>query len=467
VPVNRVVLGVHLSCPAGGDYTADGNAALVVDGVPVVAIAQERVSRRKYDGGFAEAARYCLQAAGIGIGDVDVVAVSTFGRPDVADAAENVEMTSEITRTLGAGPRVEVVASHHLAHAAAAAAQCPYDRALVAVIDNEGSVIGRRTAGPLWAHALERTSYYLLDGEDLRLVARDHDGPGEVGYGKAYSKVTRYAGFAGYQESGKTMALAAFGDRARFAAVPFFRAADDGHPWTTLGNSEDGLTDLAKFFVEQGVPLPPPRRAGDRFDPAHLDLAAWCQTGLEESVGRRIAGLAAEHDVRAICGAGGVFLNSVMNRSLQDRLQTPDVFVPPSPADAGLALGAAAWSIWRSTGVRPRWTPNPYLGAPYDGGAITAAIAASDLVATTVLDPVAAAVSDLRAGRIIGWFDGRSEHGPRALGNRSILADPSDPWAREMLNNRVKHREWFRPYAPVVPESRAHEVFDLPGPVPF
>lgn len=466
--MSDVVLGVHLSAPPGASYTADGNAALLVRGVPVVAVAQERVTRRKYDGGFAEAARYCLDAAGLTISDVDVVAVSTFARPDVACAPENAEAAAHVERTLGSGPRVDVVASHHIAHAAAAAAQCPFDRALVAVIDNEGSVIGSLGAAPLWAHPLERSSYYLLDGDDLRLVARDHDGPGEVGYGKTYSKVTRYAGFAGYQESGKTMALAAFGDPSRYARIPLFRVGDDRRVRTALHNSEDGLADLARLFVENDDPLPSPRRSGERFDPAHLDLAAWCQTGLEESVGSRIAGLAADHAVTAVCGAGGVFLNSVMNRSLQVRLQSPDVFVPPSPADAGLALGAAAWSTWRSTGVRPRWNPNPYLGSSHDGATIAAALAgAADLKACRVPDPVAAAVADLRAGRIIGWFQGASEYGPRALGNRSILAAPSDPWARELLNNRVKHREWFRPYAPVSTECRADDIFELAGPVPF
>lgn len=466
--MNDVVLGLHLSAPPGAGYTADGNAALLVGGVPVVAVAQERVTRRKYDGGFAEAARYCLEAAGLTISDVDVIAVSTFARPDVSGAPENLAAATHVERTLGAGPRVDVVPSHHLAHAATAAAQCPFDRALVAVIDNEGSVIGQPGTGPLWAHPLERTSYYLLDGDDLRLVARDHDGPGEVGYGKTYSKVTRYAGFAGYQESGKTMALAAFGDPQRYARIPLFRAGDDGRVRTALHNSEDGLADLAKIFVEYGDPLPPPRRSGERFDPAHLDLAAWCQTRLEESVCERIAGLAADHAVQAVCGAGGVFLNSVMNRSLQVRLQTSDVFVPPSPADAGLALGAAAWSLWRSTGVRPRWTPNPYLGSSHDDATIAAALAgAHDITARRTPDPVAAAVTDLRAGRIIGWFHGASEYGPRALGNRSILADPSDPWARELLNNRVKHREWFRPYAPVSTEHGADDLFEISGPVPF
>ena len=466
--MNEVALGVHFSAGLDGKYTADGNVAIIVDGTPVFAVGQERVTRRKYDGGFVEAARYALGSVGISISDVKAVAISTFGRPDVIGDPEHSEVGRLVAEALGDGPTYHVVPSHHLAHALSAAAQCPYERALIAVIDNEGSILGPRVFRDLWPHSLERTSYYLLDGEELSLVARDHSGPGEVGYGKAYSKVTRYVGFRSYQESGKTMALAAFGDPGRFGTFRLFEHDNDGRPRTSMRNSADGLRDLARFFSDAGIPLPQPRRPGERLDPAHIDLAAWCQAELEESVGQRIEVLARQHRVRAVCGAGGVFLNSVMNRRLQERLDTGDVFVPPSPGDQGLALGAVAWLQWQSTGRLPRWTPQPYLGGQFDDDAIEAELARHpDLNWVKPADRVAEAARDVAAGRIVGWFQGRSEYGPRALGNRSILANPTHPWAREVLNNLVKHREWFRPYAPVTVEERAGSSFDLRSPVPF
>lgn len=466
--MSEAILGVHFSAGPDGKYTADGNVAVVVDGSPVFAVGQERVTRRKYDGGFIESARYALDAVGISISEVKAVAISTFGRPDMIGDPEQAEVERQVRDALGSGPTYQVIPSHHVAHAMSAAAQCPYERALIAVIDNEGSVLGPRVFGDLWRHSLERTSYYLLNGEKLTLVARDHSGPGEVGYGKAYSKVTRYVGFRSYQESGKTMALAAFGDPSRFGALRLFEHGSDGQSRTSLRNSADGLQDLAEFFYDAGYPLPPARRPGERLDPAHIDLAAWCQAELEESVGRRIQALTQEHRVGAVCGAGGVFLNSVMNRKLQDRLNTGDVFVPPSPGDQGLALGAAAWWLWQSSGTLPRWTPQCYLGGQFDDDAIEAELARHpDLNWEKPADHVAEAVRDVAAGRIVGWFQGRSEYGPRALGNRSILANPADPWAREVLNNLVKHREWFRPYAPVAVEDSAGETFDLWSPVPF
>jgi carbamoyltransferase len=338
----------------------------------------------------------------------------------------------------------------------------------VAVIDNEGSILGPRIHPSLWRHGLERTSYYLLDGDALTLLARDHAEPGEVGYGKAYSKVTRYLGFRSYQESGKTMALAAFGDRHRFEGLRMFEDDARGQPRTRLHNSEDGLRDLADFFTAADVRLPPPRQAGHRFDPRHIDLAAWCQAELEDSVCRRVWALANDNGVTAMCGAGGVFLNSVMNRRLQDTLDTGDVFVPPSPGDQGLALGAAAWSLWQSTGHIPRWEPEPYLGGRFDEAAIRSALADHhDLIHERIEDVVAVAAQDLAAGRVVGWFQSRSEYGPRALGNRSILANPAHPWSREILNNLVKHREWFRPYAPAVVEETAANAFELRSQVPF
>lgn len=466
--ITRPVLGVHFSASCGSRYTADGNVAIIRDGVPVFAVAQERVTRVKYDGGFAEAARYALAAVGLSIGDIGTVAISTFGRPDVPAGSEQAEVTGAVRDALGAGPDYHVVPSHHAAHALSAVSQCPYDRALVAVIDNEGSILGPRAHPDAWRNSLERTSYYLLDGETLTLVARDHDRPAEVGYGKAYSKVTRYCGFRSYQESGKTMALAAFGDPGRFGRLRLFQPSDDGRPVTALRNSEDGLADLAGFFGGAGFALPPPRSPGERLHPDHIDLAAWCQAELEKSVAARARALAREHRVRALCGAGGVFLNSVMNRRLQDELDTGDVFIPPSPGDQGLALGAAAWLLWQATGRIPRWSPDPYLGGQFSGAEIAAELSRQPgLCWEECPDRLAAAVQEVAAGRIVGWFQGRSEYGPRALGNRSVLANPAVPWSREVLNNLVKNREWFRPYAPVVAAEHAAASFDLRSPVPF
>lgn len=466
--MSKVVLGIHFSAGPGNRPTADGNVAVVVDGRPAFAIAQERVTRQKYDGGFLEAAQYALKAVGISLADVDVVAISTFGRPDVAGDAEHIDVARTVRSDLGEGPQYHVVPSHHLTHALSAATQSPYERALVAVIDDEGSILGPRCDPVVWRHRMERTSYYLRAGDALTLVARDHDGPGEVGYGKAYSKVTRYVGFGSYQESGKTMALAAFGSRRAFGDLRLFRPDPDGRTRTTMRNSEDGRQDVADFFAEAGVLLPPARAAGAPLHPLHIDLAAWCQAELEESVTDRLRHLMANHGVSYVCGAGGVFLNSVMNRRLQDAQGSAGVFVPPSPGDQGMALGAACWWLWRSTGRLPRWEPQPYLGGRFDDDAIRATLAShSDVRWERCADPVSDAVRDLAAGKIVGWFQDRSEYGPRALGNRSILANPANPWSREMLNNLVKHREWFRPYAPAVAEEDATGVFELNAPVPF
>lgn len=466
--MSDVVVGIHCPIQPDGSFPADGNVAVLVDGTPAFAVAEERVTRTKYDGGCTAAVGYTYDRLGLQPADVRAVAVSTFGRPDQPGHEELAAVELAACRAAGDGPTYSVVPSHHLAHALTAVAQSPFESCLVAVVDNEGSILGARRHAELWRNRVERTSYYLFEGNSLTLVARDHAHPGEVGYGKAYSKVTRYCGFRSYQESGKTMALAAFGDPARYAGVRLFVDDVDGCPRTAMRNSVDGINDLATFFRESGELLPPPRRPGDPLEQAHLDLAAWCQTSLEQSVARRLAALAAEHGATAVCGAGGVFLNSVMNRRLQETLDTSADFVPPSPGDAGLALGAAVWSAWQSTGAIPRIEAMPYLGGEYGDVEIRSELRRDPAVRwQPVDDPVECAVADLAAGRGVGWFQGRSEYGPRALGNRSILADPAEPWAREVLNHRVKKREWFRPYAPVVAEESADETFGLRAPVPY
>lgn len=156
--MSEAILGVHFSAGPDGKYTADGNVAVIVDGSPVFAVGQERVTRRKYDGGFIESARYALDAVGISISEVKAVAISTFGRPDMIGDPEQAEVERQVRDALGSGPSYQVIPSHHVAHALSAAAQCQYERALIAVIDNEGSVLGPRVFGDLWRHSLERTS---------------------------------------------------------------------------------------------------------------------------------------------------------------------------------------------------------------------------------------------------------------------------------------------------------------------
>ena len=456
------ILGVNCTRQQDGRLTADGNVAVYVDGRIVFAVAEERVTRRKYDGGFVAGLRYALDRTGISADELDAVAVVSFGQPIDQAAEIGRRISDEIIGALGADVEVDYVASHHEAHAYSAAAQAGVDRGIVAVLDNTGSMLGSRSSGVFWENRFEMTSYYLLADGRLSLIARDHDGPGAVGYGRAYSKVTRYIGFQSYQESGKTMGLAALGTGSRFGDLRLFDGGA-GPMSTTMRTSENGLADLEEWFAAQGRPLPGARSPGTPIRPVDVELASWIQRELEDSVIERLADLVIRHGVEHVCVAGGVALNSVMNRRIADELKLKSVFVPPSPSDTGLALGAVAAHVACRTGFLPRWEATPFLGGSFAEDEIGGAVKAfgDDLVARRCDDVARAAAEALVRGEIVGWFQGASEYGPRALGHRSILADPRNHWQKDVLNHQVKMREWFRPYAPAVLATHADRYFDL------
>ncbi|MEZ4300974.1 MAG: carbamoyltransferase C-terminal domain-containing protein [Polyangiaceae bacterium] len=466
--MSGVILGINCTLQRGGAYTYDGNVALVGPGGPIVAIAEERISRVKHDGRFQRALQHVLERTGTEPHSIEAVAVCSFAQTVEPEQDASAAIVSAVEQAFGFEPPVVLVPSHHEAHALAAAAQCGVRESLIAVIDNEGSILGTRGSGPLWTNSFERTSYYVLRGGTLTLVARDHDDPGEVGYGKLYSKVTRYIGFETYHHAGKTMGLAPFGDPHALTNVTLFASEPSGRMRCSMRNTADGLGDLSAWFAALGVQLPEPRAVGAAIRPIDTHLAAWAQHQLEASVVARIKGLLARHALNHVCISGGVSLNSVLNRRLQDELGVAEVFVPSSPGDAGLALGAAAYHLWKRDGAVPHWPARPFLGWPYEDAEIERAVTAvADLRVQRTDDPVACAVKALARGKVVGWFQGASEYGPRALGHRSILANPRNPWMKDILNHQVKGREWFRPYAPSVLWSAAGEHFEIAGKVPF
>lgn len=459
------LLGIHCSY-LDGQFLADGNCALASDGELVFAIAEERVSRIKYDGRFQAGLAYLLRRKGLQASDIAAIAVSTFGLENPPTASETDAVERVIRDALpGFRGEIRLMGSHHEAHAYSALALAGVTDALVAVIDNEGSLLAPRTSKVVGFNAVERTSYFLWRGNTLELVARDHAGPGHVGYGKAYSKLTRYLGFGNYHASGKTMGLAAFGDPARFGELTLFERCEN--PETRMRNSADGVQDVIDWFTQQECPLPEPR--GDKpLRRIDADIAAWIQTELEQSVEHRMQGLCAQHKPVTAALAGGVALNSVMNAALRRNLPVSDVFVPPSPGDAGLSIGALAWLIHQRHGSLPDWTPQIALGGHYSNEEISDVLQAHNGIRWEACDdPAASAAEAIAAGAIIGWHQGASEFGPRSLGQRSILANPGSPWGHVTLNGAVKHREWFRPFAPAVTHEAISTYFDDPRGSPF
>lgn len=469
-----LVLGVNLPMLADGTITFDGNVVLANRDEVITAIAEERVSKSKYDGHVKYAVKEILKRNKLTLSDIKAISVVSFGQSMTDENELCGKLEAELNNVFHGESDIHIVKSHHEAHALSAVSQvsADFDRALVVVADHTGNIIGSRTDNDyLENNSAEQTSYYLYENGNLKLVAQDHTHPRDQGYGRFYGDVTCYLGFNSYRESGKTMGLASFGDPTVLAKFKPFIESETGEMVSALRHVdylEDCTKDFKSWFKSLGMDIPERRTKDGLIRPFDMNLAAWAQDQLQTSISKRIRGLLDKYNLNKVCVTGGVAMNSVMNRVIEEQLGV-DVYVPPSPGDAGLALGAAAEYFSKRFKQVPKFKSSPYLGPIYSEQEIYSAIQScrDEFDVTVVEHPEIHAAQAISEGKVIGWFQGRSEYGPRALGNRSILALPQNSWMKEILNSQIKLREWFRPYAPVVLEEKAETYFDMLSPVPY
>jgi carbamoyltransferase len=436
----------------------DPAAALVVDGETLAAAEEERFSRRKHGKEpvpFSawelpvDAMRWCLDHAGLEPGDIDVVAYSydpdlaAPSRRDITDDDWEGLRTLYVRRVPGflatalPGLRTETIdyVAHHVAHAASACVAAPDDRSAVLVLDGRGEVASH--LGGRWRNG----TLDVLAGQQL---------PHSLGL--LYEEVTAHLGFRRSSDEYKVMALASYGDPDRFG--PVFRE----------NVAATGNGGFAVRPMDLGA-LAPARRPGEGWTGVHADLAAAMQVRLEEVVLDLARWLHQRTGERTITLAGGVALNCVANGRLAAEGPFERVWVQPAAGDAGTALGAA---LAAATSRGQTCTPlsSVALGRGWGEGEIQAILKAADQPYERPTDLAGTVATALAGGAVVGWFQGRSEYGPRALGHRSLLCDPRRP---ENLNrmNAIKGREEFRPVAPMVLANRAAEIFDGVQPSPY
>jgi len=448
----------------------DAAACLLRDGLPVLAIQEERLSRIKHDRSFpVRAIAACLEASGVGPGEVDAVVFYEKTFPKLERQLETwvrafprslrafvrsmsryldgrVDLRSWLRSRHGLGGEI-LFSEHHLSHAALAFYSSPFDEADVLVADGVGE----------WA----TTSVWRASGAGIHPVRELHF-PDSLGL--FYSMVTAHLGFRVNEDEYKVMGLASYGDdsyREEMASVLALR--DDGS--VELDRRVLALAGQASLASpELARRLGPSRAPGAAIEKRHMDLAKSAQARLEDAMDRIAAGIG---DGRSpLCLSGGVALNGGVNARLS---RTRPVHVPFAPGDAGGAIGAAfvGWTLALGNPRPPRFSP--YLGPSFDDPSCERALRAAGFPARR-LEEVGgdrAVIDAIAAGRVVGWFDGRMEMGPRALGHRSILADARRAEIRDVLNARIKHREPFRPFAPAVPAERAAAWFDVEHDVPW
>jgi carbamoyltransferase len=452
----------------------DSSCCLLRDGVLVAAASEERFTRIKHDGSLPENAfRYCLREGGININDVSAVGyyeepVKKLGRqlwmglPGIPASRLNdtswfdvLRPEREILNRLGIECPLHFF-GHHASHAASAFFFSGFPEAAIMTVDGVGE----------WS----TTAYWKGAGSAMSLL-EEVDFPDSLGL--LYSAVTGYLGFEVNEGEYKVMGLAPYGQPRYMDKIS-----------SLIANGKDGSfrLDMKYFDFLRGDRMhsdamdelfgQPTRLRDSEIDSFHYDVAASLQKTLEEILLQKVQYLFERSPSENLCMAGGVALNCVANARLLKEGPFQRLFVQPASSDAGGALGAAALAHIANGGTMPvESLPHVYLGRSSPVAEIRNALSESAMPyldfegKTTEL--IEAVVDRLAAGKVIGWFHGRDEFGPRALGSRSILADPRPEHMRDHVNALVKLREGFRPFAPAVPESCAADHFDIDHPSRF
>ena len=447
----------------------DAAAALVVDGKLVAAAEQERFSRKKHTGDFPiDAIKFCLAEAGISISEIDEIAHGfdyspyreLYRRDEVStklyqQVFSRDALLTQVRRDLPGFPEDKVFSvGHHLAHAASAAYTSGWDECLVVVNDAMGEIESL-------------TVYEFHDGqlEKLRTVGANDS------IGILYSLITLHLGFDFNSDEYKIMGLAPYGDPSRFRR--FFEQAvelcDDGSiriPILKLNHSREERENYLATRAWLDEHLIPRRPQNHSVNSIHEDVAAALQECLERVVMHVCEHFGKLTGLRRIALAGGVALNCTANGKLFRSRLFDEVYVQPVAGDDGVALGAALYRASLAQEIPNHRLPAPLFGPRYDETAIEAALHRfNDKIQWKRLDSLeatcACAARLIADGRVIAWSRGRMEYGPRALGNRSILADPRRPDMRDRINAMVKKREAFRPFAPACSVEEAHRWFEV------
>ncbi len=464
----------------------DSAATLVCDGKLVAAAEEERFSRVKHHSGFPyDALQYCLDQAGISIGDVEHV--SLYWKPWILgrkamQAVKSLAISPAMFRARVDRGLTQVGESylgmlrlprlirqrygpsdfrfryleHHVCHAASAFLVSPFERAAIFTLDGTG----------------EETTTMFSRGEGARIrplkrIKLPHS------LGQFYSAVTNFLGFDMFGgDEWKVMGLAAYGKPEFYDFISRrILTANGNHDFhVNIRVLDHHLAKRYQFSDEIVRALGPARRAGEEINERHQNIAASAQKVLEDVVLHLLEGLHEQTGEKNLCLAGGVAFNSVMNGRIINESPFERVYVQPAAGDAGCSLGAAFLtynSILKNR--RDFRMDHAYWGPSFSNEGCANALGEAGLKFETLPDEeLLPRVAQLIAGgAIVGWFQGRMEFGPRALGNRSFLADPRRADMRELLNRKVKLREWFRPLAPSMLEEASGAIFGVQRHDPF
>jgi len=473
-------------------YHGDSSACILKDGIVIAASEEERFRRIKHWAGFpSEAIKFCLGEANIDITQVDYITISRDPSANIhkkiLHAAKNLVSVKALKDRLSNTKKVGGVKAelskvfnipedkikgevknieHHRSHLASAFFASPFDEAAILSIDGFGDF----------------TSTMIATGKGNKIEVLD-----TVIYphsaGIFYTSLTQYLGFPHYGDEYKVMGLAPYGepkyvdelkkiilfkDNGLFELnTNYFKHAKEG----VAMSWENGDPHIDSIFSEELENLlGPARKSGEELTQKHKDIATSVQRVTEELIFHILNHLQKRTGLKNICIAGGVAQNSVANGKILEKTTFEHIYIPSAGHDAGTALGSALW-LYNHILENDRLPAiyNAYTGAKSSNEQVEACLKADNIEYTKYNDEeLLEVVSDaLVDGKVIGWFQGRAEFGPRALGHRSIIVDPRRTDAKELLNAKIKRRESFRPFAPSILEEYVSEYFEKTDKVPF
>jgi len=458
-------------------YYHDAAACLLKDGKIVAAAEEERFSRKKHDFGFPEKAiQYCLHAAGLSTQDIDYVGfyekpllkferlleqhLEMFPRSFMAFQkampdwmVTKLRIPSKIRKKLKYKGQILFI-EHHLSHAASAFLVSPFKEAAILTTDGVGE----------WA----TTTYGYGKGNDVTLL-KEIKFPHSLGL--LYSTVTAHLGFSVNNSEYKVMGLAAYGKPKYYEQLKkVIDIKDDGSYFLDMDyfDYHYKLTMPSKKFVDEFGSI---RKPESEVKQQHKDMAASVQKITEEAIFKMLNHVYKETKLKNLCMAGGVALNTVANGKIPKETPFENIYIQPAASDAGGCVGVASYIYHTILGKKRDYVMDSlYLGPRYSTDYVRDFLKKKKIQHTEFKDDtelITKTAQLIAEDNVIGWFQGRMEWGPRALGSRSILSNATNPEMQAILNLKVKHREKFRPFAPVVTLEDSNTYFENDRPVPF
>jgi len=472
-------------------FHGDAAAALVIDGELVAAAEEERFNRVKHVAGFPSlTAAWCLRDAGVDARELDHVAIGRDPRANlgakfrqtarrlrnpryVLERVRNMQRVGDVRDDLARALGAEKDAlratfhnvEHHQAHAASAFLVSPFDEAAILTMDGFGDF-----ASILLAHG-HGNHFHVLDR-----VTFPHS------LGIYYTAITQWLGFPKYGDEGKVMGLAPYGDPDTYREQMRDLVRLDGlvelnldyfthHAEGVDMSWAEGSPTVGRVFSKRlESAFGPAREPRTELTKHHEDVAAALQAVLEEAYLHLVRDAHRRTGSSNLCLAGGVALNAVANGRIRPETEFDEVYIQPAAGDSGIAVGAA-YFVWNQTLGEPRGfvMEHAYTGPEYSDEEIEVALRDAGLAGQRLEDDTlfGTVAERIAAGEVVGWFQGRMEFGPRALGNRSIVTDPRRHDMKDILNARIKHREPFRPFAPSILAEKAGEWYEQDYTSPF